>query len=166
MEPPSSSEPAASSLTDLASQYPMPPKAVIAAGGVEVEVERLVSTSNEAAPIEENVRELVKVRIAAYDRMLTYLQFMQNEHLCAQIYTGKDDAWVRSLTPESHERVITEGQRLWLPFFLRWYPRYMERNRVLMPIDKVLAAAAKATASALNNSSPSSVSEAGAAAKS
>lgn len=139
---------------ELETQYPMPSRADLAAGGTDMTVERLDGSS-----------ELVRVRIVGYDRMLTYLQFLQREDICIQIYCdGKDTAWVNSLTPESHDALVKEGQRLSVPLFLRWHKRYLERNRILLPINRALfEAAARNTPSPPTTSSPSSASAPGGA---
>jgi hypothetical protein len=45
------------------------------------------------------------------------------EYREAALYCGKDEAWARTLSEESLDRVLAEGQRLNFPSFARWFRR-------------------------------------------
>ncbi len=78
-------------------------------GGCEIEIEREVKEGGKL------VRLLDKVfirDIPARERAAIGQALATGEAAEAQLYTGKDQAWLDTLTHESFDRIIEEGQRL------------------------------------------------------
>jgi len=84
--------------------------------------------------------EEVQVRQLAIEHYPELLKVMDDECAMVEMFCGKEKGWAVSLTPDSFERVITEGERLNGDFFSRWVQRRQKRAEQLMPgaLDKVV----------------------------
>lgn len=56
-----------------------------------------------------------------------------DESAMAELYCAKPAGWADTLTRESHERIIAEGERLNADFFARWLQRKTRREETLFP---------------------------------
>jgi len=61
------------------------------------------------------------------------LEILDDEIAMASQYTGKPKEWIETLTPESHQKIIEEGERINWDFFIAWQKRRMERQEKIMP---------------------------------
>ena len=93
--------------------------------------------------------ETVFIRQLPLREMEALLGAQGDEMLLAQVYTGKDAAWVDSLSAASQEAVVSEGDRINADFFGRWFRRRLERQESMLPGSKERLFAA------LNPSAPS-----------
>jgi len=91
-------------------------------GGVELTVKKIDGTE-----------EKIKVRQVPIRRMAQYAVAIQDEGSLAKLFTEKDDQWIDSLTPESFEQIVEEGERLNSFFFARWIARQNARAEKLLP---------------------------------
>jgi hypothetical protein len=81
-------------------------------GGMELRVEMLDGSS-------ETVR-VRQVPVKLYPEMAKALT---DELKMAELLCDKPAAWVENLTPESHEQIITEGERINARYFFSWIER-------------------------------------------
>jgi len=58
---------------------------------------------------------------------------MEEETSLVMLYADKPLEWVEKLTPQAHETIISEGERINADFFWRWVERKMTRQEKLMP---------------------------------
>jgi len=87
-------------------------KAEALAGGVEITVIK-----------RDKSTEQVKVKQLPVSQMSKYVLALQDEEKIVALVTGKDAKWVESLSNESFERIVEEGDRLNEYFFGRWLTR-------------------------------------------
>lgn len=94
--------------------------------------------------------EVVKVIQVPIKLFPKYAEALEDEPKLVALITGKDQAWVDSLTHESFEAVISTGEALNKDFFGRWLQRRLERQERMFPgvtqkmIDAVAGKAAAA----------------------
>ena len=91
-------------------------------GGFEVEV-RLIGGSCEK----------VFVRQLPIRLMPEHLARMENEPALVELFCDKPSGWSDTLTPESFEEVVIEGERLNADFFSRWLRRRLDRQERVLP---------------------------------
>ena len=60
-----------------------------------------------------------------------YLACQQDELRQVELLCGQEKPWAETLTPESHESVITLGDKLNSDFFSRWLERKKKREAIL-----------------------------------
>ena len=66
-------------------------------------------------------------------QMLPLLKAIDDEPAMAELFCGKPEGWSASLTPESFELVVEEGDKLNRDFFVRWVQRRQRRMKSLVP---------------------------------
>ncbi len=93
-------------------------------GGTEIAVQK-TDGSNETVKV-------LQLPIKLFPRLRAC---MQDEGLQVELYCGKEKGWSDSLTPESHEKVITTGEAINRDFFLRWVERLKTREAYLPKAD-------------------------------
>ncbi|MCL4179172.1 MAG: hypothetical protein KJ072_15700 [Verrucomicrobia bacterium] len=91
-------------------------------GGAELEV-NLVAGGTEKVFVRQ-------FPIRLMPQMLTYLE---NESRLVELFCDKPEGWSDSITVESFERVVQEGERLNTDFFIRWFHRRLTRQEKVMP---------------------------------
>src|SRR5579872_3980297 len=62
-----------------------------------------------------------------------YLKAQDDEIAMAILLTKQDRAWVESLSPESHVKIIDEGDRINADFFSAWLVRRNKRLERIIP---------------------------------
>ncbi|HZV33853.1 MAG TPA: hypothetical protein VFB72_04685 [Verrucomicrobiae bacterium] len=74
------------------------------------------------------------------------LAVQDDELKMAELYCDKAAGWAETLSLESLEKVVTEGERLNQDFFSRWVQRRLNRQEKLMPgVTEKLVRAASAS---------------------
>lgn len=99
----------------------------------------------------------VLVKQLSIDEFPKLLGALDNELAQVELYCDRPMGWAKTLSPESHELVITEGDRLNTDFFSRWLHRQMARQERVRPgmTEKLLEQATERLLSqALQNGSP------------
>lgn len=91
-------------------------------GGTQLEVNFRNGTS-----------DTVLVRQLAVKLFPELLQAAGDEPRLVELYCEKQPGWSDTLTNESFEAVILEGQRVNADFFGRWLARQRDRMRAIMP---------------------------------
>ena len=61
------------------------------------------------------------------------LAALEDENRLVELFCDKPEGWSDGLTPESFEKIITEGERLNADFFSRWVQRRLTRQERVMP---------------------------------
>jgi non-ribosomal peptide synthetase component F len=100
-----------------------PTKAETLRGGTTVRV-----THHDGSTGDVLVRQLP---IRDFERWLTV---MDDEPRVVELFTEHSEGWGDTLTPESLETVVTEGERLNRDFFERWLQRRLARKEWLAPL--------------------------------
>jgi hypothetical protein len=110
-------------------------------GGTKITVEI------DAKPGEQPFHE-IPIRQLKIKEMPAMMEAQGDEIALAALFTGKDKAFVESLTNFSHEAVIAEGNRVNADFFVRWVQRRMQTQERIMPgaTSRIMEAATKAGA--------------------
>lgn len=121
---------------------------VLAAGGVEVEIEYR----------ETGQKEFVKVAQLPVRSMERYLRVFDDEEKAIELFCGKQDGWAALLTAASHNELIEKGQEINFPLFEGWYRRRMARAELLSPgvNAKIMDLMGDVARSAIESTSPSS----------
>jgi hypothetical protein len=91
-------------------------------GGLEIEV-TLVSGGTEKAFIRQ-----IPIR-----QMPQMLAALEDENRLVELFCDKPEGWSDTLTVESFEKVVTEGEKLNADFFSRWVQRRLTRQEKVMP---------------------------------
>ena len=91
-------------------------------GGIELEVS-LVAGGTEKVFVRQ-----IPVRL-----MPQMLANLEDENRLVELFCDKPDGWSDSITPESFEKVVLEGERLNSDFFSRWVHRRLTRQEKVMP---------------------------------
>lgn len=91
-------------------------------GGAEIEV-----IKSDGWPEKVFVRQLPVRQMAELGKA------MDDEITSAELYTGKDKAWLEALPRDSVEQIIVEGERLNADFFARWSKRRIARMELIRP---------------------------------
>jgi hypothetical protein len=91
-------------------------------GGAEIEV-HLVAGGTEKVFVRQ-----IPVRL-----MPQMLANLEDENRLVELFCDKPDGWSDSITPESFEKVVFEGERLNADFFSRWVHRRLTRQEKVMP---------------------------------
>lgn len=93
--------------------------------------------------------EATKVRQLRIRDYPEYLKAIDDEAKAIEVFTGKDAAWVDSLTPNACLEIITEGERINMDFFSQWVQRKLARQEKMVP-----GLAAKMVSAALQKDQP------------
>jgi hypothetical protein len=91
-------------------------------GGVDLEVQ-LIGGGTEA----------VFVRQMPIRQMPQLLAALEDEPRMVELFCDRPEGWSDTLTPESFERLVAEGDRLNAVFFSRWLRRRLDRQERLLP---------------------------------
>jgi hypothetical protein len=78
-------------------------------------------------------KESVRVRQVPVREFPKYLEVMEDECRFVEFLCEKPPGWSDSLTPESSEQIVLEGEKVNSDFFSRWVRRRLERQEKLMP---------------------------------
>lgn len=116
-----------------------PSKTETLLGGYTVKVAFNVGSSTEDVLVRQLPIKSFPALLAAAD----------DEYKMAELYCDKPSGWAETLTLNSLEAVINEGERVNQDFFSRWVQRRLNRQEKMMPgvTEKVMAAAASVSAS-------------------
>ncbi|MDB6024005.1 MAG: hypothetical protein JWM68_228 [Verrucomicrobiales bacterium] len=109
-------------------------------GGIDV----LVSFKEQSAASEPV--KVLQLPVSSFPKLMAQ---MDDEVETIAIFTGKTRAWADSISMESHEAIIIEGERINGDFFGRWAARRVARVERSLPgaMDKLMTQASQ-------NSSP------------
>lgn len=77
--------------------------------------------------------ERVFVRQIPIRQMPQMLAALEDENRLMELFCDKPEGWSDSLTVESFEKIVTEGERLNADFFSRWVQRRLTRQEKVMP---------------------------------
>lgn len=77
--------------------------------------------------------EKVFVRQIPIRQMPQMLTALEDENRLVELFCDKPEGWSDSLTVESFEKIVTEGERLNADFFSRWVQRRLTRQEKVMP---------------------------------
>ena len=91
-------------------------------GGVEIEV-NLVAGGTEKVFVRQ-----IPVRL-----MRQMLAYLEDENRLIELFCDRPKGWSDSITVESFEKVVQEGERLNTDFFVRWFQRRLTRQEKVMP---------------------------------
>jgi hypothetical protein len=91
-------------------------------GGAELEVD-LVAGGTEKVFVRQ-------IPIRLMPQMMAYLE---NENRLVELFCDRPKGWSDSITVESFEKVVQEGERLNTDFFVRWFQRRLTRQEKVMP---------------------------------
>jgi len=69
--------------------------------------------------------EIIQLPIRKFPTLLAALD---DENKQAELYCDKPEGWSDTLTPESHENIVAEGERINADFFERWARRRLARR--------------------------------------
>jgi hypothetical protein len=58
---------------------------------------------------------------------------LENENQLVELFCDRPKGWSDSITPESFEKVVQEGERMNTDFFVRWFQRRLTRQEKVMP---------------------------------
>ncbi len=75
--------------------------------------------------------EPIKIKQLPVRSLPAYRMALNNEVELVKLVTGKDDAFIDSLSNESFERIVEIGEELNRDFFGRWLARQKKREDVL-----------------------------------
>lgn len=91
----------------------------------------------------------ITVRHLKIRELPAYAGALDDEVKLAALFTGRDDAFIESLCPESHEAVIAAGEEINGDFFARWCERRIRRTEAVAPglTQRVMAMASPSGAS-------------------
>jgi hypothetical protein len=111
--------------------------------------EVLLGHSNETAIFADNSSELIEVRILPIKSYPALLAAQGDECTVIEMYCGKEKGWAETLTRESHEHLLSVGERLNADFFSRWVSRRLQSQERLIPgsVRRVTERALEASAS-------------------
>ena len=114
-------------------------------GGLEIEVALAAGGT-----------EKVFIRQIPIRQMPRMLAALEDENRLVELFCDKPEGWSDTLTVESFEKLVTEGERLNADFFSRWVQRRLTRQEKVMPgITEKLARNAGLTLPAGSPNSPS-----------
>jgi hypothetical protein len=91
-------------------------------GGLEVEV-----------ALTAGGKEKVFIRQIPVRLMPQMLASLEDENRLVELFCEKPEKWSDTLTVESFEKLVTEGERLNADFFSRWVQRRLSRQEKVMP---------------------------------
>lgn len=91
-------------------------------GGVDLEVQLIGGGT-----------ETVFVKQIPIRQMPQLLAALEDEPRMVEIFCDRPEGWSDTLTPESFERLVAEGDRLNAVFFSRWLRRRLDRQERLLP---------------------------------
>jgi hypothetical protein len=91
-------------------------------GGVELEV-NLVAGGTEKVFVRQ-----IPIRL-----MPQMMANLENENQLVELFCDRPKGWSDSITPESFEKVVQEGERMNTDFFVRWFQRRLTRQEKVMP---------------------------------
>lgn len=77
--------------------------------------------------------DTVFVRQLAIEDYPKLLQAQDDECKMIELYCDRPIGWAKTLSPDSHEKLVEEGERLNSDFFLRWVQRRISRQERLLP---------------------------------
>lgn len=77
--------------------------------------------------------EKVFIRQIPIRQMPRMLAALEDENRLVELFCDKPEGWSDTLTVESFEKIINEGERLNADFFSRWVQRRLTRQEKVMP---------------------------------
>jgi hypothetical protein len=77
--------------------------------------------------------EKVFIRQIPIRQMPRMLAALEDENRLVELFCDKPEGWSDTLTVESFEKLVTEGERLNADFFSRWVQRRLTRQEKVMP---------------------------------
>jgi hypothetical protein len=81
----------------------------------------------------DGATESVKIAQIPIKDFPKFLQVQDDELKMAEFFCGKPEGWASSLSLDSLEGIITEGERINADFFSRWVQRRIARQERLIP---------------------------------
>lgn len=72
--------------------------------------------------------ETVSIIQIPISKIREYIAALDDESVVISLYTGKPKEWADTITHDSVERIISEGERVNLDFLTRWCQRQKERG--------------------------------------
>jgi hypothetical protein len=117
-------------------------------------LETLMGGKMVTVTLREGAKEEITVQQLAVAQMPRLLAVMEDEAAMVELFCGKPKGWAVTLTPEAHEEIVTEGERLNADFFGRWVQRQLQRRERLVP--GITQAMQSTVLSSLRTGSPSS----------
>lgn len=89
-------------------------------GGIDLSITKLDGST-----------ESVKVRQLPVKLFPQYLATMLDEQKQVELLCDRQPGWADTLTPDSHELIVMEGEKLNRDFFSRWLQRKKEREALI-----------------------------------
>jgi hypothetical protein len=91
---------------------------------------------------QDGTQETVAIRQLPMKLYRKLLAVVEDESAMVELFCDKPAGWSETLTRESFEHIVTEGERLNEDFFWRWAKRQLARQEKLMPglTDKLASA--------------------------
>ncbi len=117
-------------------------------------IETLMGGKTVAAALRDGTKEEVFVQQLAVAQMPRMLAVIEDEAAMVELFCAKPKGWAANLSPEAHEELVTEGERLNADFFARWVQRQLQRRERLVP--GITQAMQSTVLSSLRTGSPSS----------
>lgn len=77
--------------------------------------------------------EIVKVRQLPVALMGQYARAVDDESEMVELFIGRPKGWSQTITNESFEQIVEEGERLNETFFARWRERQKKRLERIAP---------------------------------
>jgi hypothetical protein len=81
----------------------------------------------------DTAQETVQIRQLPVRLLPQMLAALEDEPAMVELFCDKPQGWSDSLSPESFEHIITEGERINADFFSRWAQRRIQRVERLLP---------------------------------
>lgn len=82
---------------------------------------------------QDGTQEAVAIRQLPIKLFPDLLAAVENESAMIELFCAKPAGWAETLTLESFEQIVNEGERLNSDFFSRWAQRRIARQEKLMP---------------------------------
>jgi hypothetical protein len=117
-------------------------------------IETLMGGKVVTVALRDGAKEEITVQQLAVAQMPRMLAVIEDEAAMVELFCSKPKGWATTLTPESHEEIVTEGERLNADFFGRWVQRQLQRRERLVP--GITQAMQSTVLSNLRTGSPSS----------
>lgn len=93
----------------------------------------LLGFSEVAVTFANGEKGTVKVRQLPVRQLNAYLLKIDDEAGAVELFTGNPEGWADTLTLESFEAVLAEGERLNSDSFFAWLRRRVERQERIAP---------------------------------
>jgi len=117
-------------------------------------IETLMGGKAVTVALRDGVKEEVFVQQLAIAQMPRMLAVIEDEAAMVELFCARPKGWAANLSPEAHEELVTEGERLNADFFARWVQRQLQRRERLVP--GITQAMQSTVLSSLRTGSPSS----------